>query len=85
MKTRPMSDRIFVRRDDPESHVGLLIIPQQSQALPLVGTVTGIGPDVSVVSVGDRVLFEKWTGETHEIDGEDVMVFEEADMLAVVS
>ena len=94
MKFRPLYDRILIKRIDAEQKtVGGLIIPDTAKEKPQRATVMAIGSgrvqeDGSTrplsVSVGDEVLFGKYTGDEIKIDGEEHIILRESDVLAVI-
>jgi chaperonin GroES len=94
MTFRPLQDRVVVRRADPEQKTeGGIFIPDTAQEKPMEGTVVAVGPgarseDGKVhpldVEVGDRVLFSKWSGSEIKIDGEELIIIKEADVIGVV-
>jgi chaperonin GroES len=94
MRMRPLQDRVLVRRVEPEakSHGGI-IIPDTAQEKPMEGEVAAVGPGIRDadgvihaldVKAGDRVLFAKWSGMEIKLDGEDLMVMKETDILGVI-
>ena len=93
MKVRPLHDRLVVRRiEAKETAKGGIIIPDTAKEKPIEGEVVAVGngkvlEDGSVkkldVKVGDRVLFGKYTGTDIKIEGEDVLILREEDVLAV--
>lgn len=94
MKFRPLHDRVVVRRIDAEGKTkGGIIIPDTAQEKPQEGEVVAAGPGrhdeqgrlVPLdVKVGDRVLFGKWSGTEVKIDGEDLLIVKESDIMGVV-
>lgn len=94
MKFRPLHDRILVRRVDEEAKTtGGIIIPDTAKEKPIQGEIIAAGPgsrDQSGklvpldVKVGDRVLFGKWSGTEVRINGEDLIIMKESDVLGVV-
>ncbi len=94
MNFRPLHDRVLVRRVAQEAATkGGIIIPDTAQEKPVEGEIIAIGPgargdDGKVqpldVKTGDRVLFGKWTGTEIKIDGEDLIIMKEADVMGVV-
>jgi chaperonin GroES len=94
MSFRPLHDRVVVRRvDSEEKTAGGIIIPDTAQEKPSEGEVVSVGPgarteDGSVVpmdvSAGDRVLFGKWSGTEVTIDGEELLIMKETDIMGVV-
>ena len=94
MKFRPLHDRVLVRRVEQEAKTtGGIIIPDTAQEKPMEGEVIAVGPgargeDGKVhpldVNPGDRVLFGKWSGTEIKIDGEELMIMKEADIMGFV-
>ena len=94
MKFRPLHDRVVVRRiQADEKTAGGIIIPDSVKEKPQEGEVIAVGPggrDESGkltpidVKKGDRVLFGKWSGTEVKIDGEDLMIMKESDIMGVV-
>jgi len=94
MKFRPMHDRVLVRRIDAEERTkGGIIIPDTAKEKPQEGEVIAIGSGVRDdtgklvpmdLEVGDRVLFGKWSGTEVQIDGEDLLIMKESDILGVI-
>ncbi len=94
MKFRPLHDRVVVRRlDEDQKTAGGIIIPDSAQEKPQEGEVVAVGPgargdDGKVhaldVKKGDRVLFGKWSGNEVRIDGEELMIMKESDIMAVL-
>ena len=94
MKFRPLHDRIVVRRTEEETKTaGGIIIPDTAQEKPIQGEVIAIGPGARDeagklipidVKVGDKVLFGKWSGTEVKIDGKDVLIMKESDVLGVI-
>ena len=94
MNFHPLHDRIVLRRiTPPEKTVGGIIIPDTAQEKPAEGEVIAVGPGARDdqgriialdVKVGDRVLFGKWSGTEVKIDGEDLLVMKESDLLGVL-
>ena len=95
MKFRPLQDRVLVRRiEEEEKTRGGIIIPDTAKEKPMEGEVLAAGPGVRGedgklhpldVKVGDRVLFGKWSGTEIKIDGEDLVVMKESDIMGVVA
>ena len=95
MKFRPLHDRVLVRRVEPEAKTtGGIIIPDTAQEKPMEGEVVAAGPgarddDGKVhpldVKTGDRVLFGKWSGTEIKIDGEELMIMKESDVMGIVA
>ena len=94
MKFRPLQDRVLLRRLDEESKTtGGIIIPDTAQEKPMEGEVIAAGPGARGedgvlhpldVKVGDRVLFGKWAGTEVKIDGDDLIIMKESDILGVI-
>ena len=94
MKFRPLHDRVLVRRvDQDEKTAGGIILPDSVQEKPSEGVIVAAGTgikneDGSVVPLdvqaGDRVLFGKWSGNEVSVDGEDLIIMKEADILGVI-
>jgi chaperonin GroES len=94
MAFRPLHDRVVVRRVDAEERsAGGIIIPDTAKEKPGQGEVVAVGPGARddagtliapVVKVGDRVLFGKWSGTEVKIDGEDLLIMKESDILGVI-
>ena len=94
MHFRPLNDRVLVRRITADERTsGGIIIPETVQEKPHEGEVIAVGPGArnergelvpSEVKKGDRVLFAKWSGTEVKIDGEDLVILKESDILGVV-
>ncbi|HUL05048.1 MAG TPA: co-chaperone GroES [Candidatus Acidoferrum sp.] len=94
MKFRPLHDRVLVRRVEQEEKTsGGIIIPDTAKEKPMEGEVIAVGPggrDESGklipidVKTGDRVLFGKWSGTEVKIDGEDLLIMKESDIMGVL-
>lgn len=94
MKLRPLQDRVLIRPIERESTTpGGIIIPDTAKEKPMEGEVLAAGPGARDergtlhaldVRVGDRVLFGKWSGSEVKLDGEELMILKEADILGVV-
>ena len=94
MKLRPLHDRVLVRRVEQEAKTtGGIIIPDTAQEKPMEGDVIAVGPgargeDGKVrpldVKAGDRVLFGKWSGTEVKIDGEELMIMKESDVMGII-
>jgi chaperonin GroES len=94
MKLRPLQDRVLVRRVEPEvKTAGGIFIPDMAQEKPTEGEVVAVGPGMRDeegkvhpldVQSGDRVLFGKWSGTEVKLDGEDLMIMKEADIMGVL-
>jgi chaperonin GroES len=94
MSFRPLHDRVVVRRvDSDEKSAGGIIIPDTAQEKPSEGEIVAVGTgaraeDGSVtpmdVKAGDRVLFGKWSGTEVTIDGEELLIMKESDIMGVI-
>jgi chaperonin GroES len=89
MKLRPLQDRVLLRRVEPEAKTaGGIFIPDTVQEKPMEGEVVAIGADGKLhpldVKSGDRVLFGKWSGTEVKLEGEDLMIMKESDIMGVV-
>ena len=94
MKFRPLHDRVVVRRiEGDERTAGGIIIPDTAKEKPQEGEVIAVGPcarDESGkivaldVKTGDRILFGKWSGTEVKIDGEELLIMKESDIMGVV-
>ena len=95
MTFRPLQDRVLIRRIEEEERTkGGIIVPDTAREKPMEGEVIAAGPgargdDGKVhpldVKIGDRVLFGKWSGTEIKIDGEDLVVMKESDIMGVVA
>ena len=94
MKFRPLHDRVVVERIDAEAKsAGGIIIPDTAQEKPSQGEIIAVGPGgrdeagklIPIdLNVGDRVLFGKWSGTEIKLDGEDLMIMKESDIMGVI-
>ena len=94
MKFRPLQDRVLIRRvEEEEKTAGGIIIPDTAKEKPMEGEVVAAGPGARAedgairpldVKAGDRVLFGKWSGTEIKIDGEDLMIMKESDLLGII-
>ncbi|ARO34050.1 MULTISPECIES: co-chaperone GroES [Rhizobium] len=94
MSFRPLHDRILVRRVDSEEKTkGGIIIPDTAKEKPQEGEVIAVGPGARNdagqiqaldVKVGDRILFGKWSGTEIKIDGEDLLIMKESDVMGII-
>jgi len=94
MKFRPLHDRIVVKRVDAEERTkGGIIIPDTAKEKPQEGEVIAVGPGARDesgkvmpldVKVGDRILFGKWSGTDIKLDGEDLLIMKESDVMGVI-
>ncbi len=95
LKFRPLHDRVVVRRVESEQKTaGGIIIPDTAKEKPQEGEILAVGPGgrdesgklVALdVKVGDRVLFGKWSGTEVKLNGEDLLIMKEADIMGVMS
>ena len=94
MKFRPLHDRVVIRRIEGEDKTkGGILIPDTVKEKPQEGEVVAVGPGARdesgklialEVKAGDRVLFGKWSGSEVKIDGEDLLIMKETDILGVI-
>ena len=94
MKFRPLHDRVVIRRIDGEDKTkGGILIPDTVKEKPQEGEVVAVGPGATdesgklvalEVKAGDRVLFGKWSGAEVKIDGQDLLIMKESDILGVI-
>ena len=94
MKFRPLHDRVVVRRVEEETKTaGGIIIPDTAKEKPMQGEVIAVGPGARDesgrvvppdVKKGDRVLFGKWSGTEVKIDGQDLLIMKESDVMGIV-
>jgi len=95
MKFRPLHDRVVVRRVENETKTsGGIIIPDTAAEKPQQGEILAVGPGsrddsgkltALDVKVGDRVLFGKWSGTEVKIDGKDLLIMKESDIMGVLA
>ena len=95
MKFRPLHDRVVIRRVEADvKSKGGVIIPDTAKEKPQEGEVIAVGPgsrDESGklvpldVKAGDRILFGKWSGTEVKIDGEDLLIMKESDIMGVIA
>ncbi len=94
MKFRPLHDRVLVKRVEEESKTkGGIIIPDTAKEKPMQGEVLAVGPGARDergelvpldVKPGDRILFGKWSGTEVRMDGEELLIMKESDVMGVV-
>jgi len=94
MAFRPLGDRVLIKRvDEEEKTKGGIIIPDTAKEKPQEGKVISVGPGARDengklqpldVKKGDRILFGKWSGSEVKIDGEDLLIMKQADVLGVL-
>ncbi len=95
MKFRPLHDRVVVKRlEGEEKTKGGIIIPDTAKEKPQEGQIIAVGPGARDetgklvpldVKAGDRILFGKWSGTEVKIDGQDLLIMKESDILGVVA
>ena len=95
MKSRPLHDRVLVERiDEDEKTAGGIIIPDTAKEKPSEGKVVAVGSgtkaeDGSVtpldVKSGDKILFGKWSGTEVTVDGKELLIMKESDVLGIIS
>ena len=94
MKFRPLHDRVVVRRIEEDTKTaGGIIIPDTAKEKPMQGEIVSAGPGARDesgkivpldVKKGDRILFGKWSGTEVKIDGEDLLIMKESDILGII-
>jgi chaperonin GroES len=94
MKFRPLHDRVLVRRSaEEERTAGGIIIPDTAQEKPMEGEIVSVGPGARnekseliapEVKAGDRVLFGKYAGTDVTINGEDLVIIKESDVMGII-
>jgi len=94
MKIRPLGDRVLIKRvAEEEKTKGGIIIPDTAKEKPMEGDVVAVGPGARddkgalvplSVRTGDRILFGKWSGTEIKLDGEDLLIMGESDVMGVV-
>ena len=94
MSFRPLHDRVVVRRlDSEEKTKGGIIIPDTAKEKPSEGVIVSVGPGARDedgkyiapdVKAGDRVLFGKWSGTEVKVDGEDLLIMKESDIMGII-
>jgi chaperonin GroES len=95
MEFRPLHDRVLIRRvESEEKTVGGIIIPDTAKEKPMEGEVISAGPGARGedgklqpmdVRAGDRVLFGKWSGTEVKLDGEELIIMKESDIMGVIA
>ena len=95
MKFRPLGDRVLVKRVEEETKTkGGIIIPDTAKEKPQEGEVVAVGPgarndkgDVVALDLkaGDKILFGKWSGTEVKVNGEDLLIMKESDILGVIA
>jgi chaperonin GroES len=94
MKFRPLHDRVLIKRvDSEEKTAGGIIIPDAAKEKPMEGEVVAAGPGARgedgkiqpmEVKAGDRVLFGKWSGTEVKLDGDEMIIMKESDIMGVI-
>jgi chaperonin GroES len=94
MKLRPLHDRVLVRRSDEEERTASgIIIPDTAKEKPMEGEILAVGTGSRNekgeivpldVGVGDRVLFGKWSGTEVKVDGEELLIMKETDIMGII-
>ena len=94
MKFRPLHDRVVVRRlDSEEKSKGGIIIPDSAKEKPSEGEIVSVGPGARDeagklvpldVKAGDRILFGKWSGTEVKLDGKDLLIMKESDIMGII-
>ncbi len=94
MKIRPLHDRVLVRRiEQDQKTAGGIIIPDTAQEKPQEGEVVAAGPGARAedgkltpldVKAGDRIMFGKWSGSEVKVDGEELLIMKESDIMGVI-
>lgn len=94
MKFKPLHDRVLVRRiEEDQKTSGGIIIPDTAKEKPMQGEILAVGSGARTesgqivaldVKVGDRVLFGKWSGTEVKIDGEELLIMKESDIMGVI-
>ncbi|MFL5283026.1 MAG: co-chaperone GroES [Rhodopila sp.] len=94
MKFQPLHDRVVIRRVRAEEKTsGGIIIPDTAQEKPMEGEVVAVGPGARdaqgliaalEVKAGDRILFGKWSGSEVKLDGEELLIMKESDIMGII-
>ncbi len=94
MGFRPLHDRVVIRRvEAEEKSAGGIIIPDTAKEKPMEGEIVAVGPGARGddgklqpldVKAGDRVLFGKWSGTEVKLDGEDLIIMKESDVMGII-
>jgi chaperonin GroES len=94
MKFRPLHDRVLVKRIEQEEKTsGGIIIPDTAKEKPMEGEIIAVGPGARKedgeiapldVKAGDRILFGKWSGTEVKIEGEELLIMKESDVLGII-
>lgn len=92
-KIKPLGDKILVKREEPKTTKGGILLPESAQQKPKMGKVVAVGPGIvnskglvsaPEVKVGDQVLFSSYGGNEYKWDGDDILILSENDILAIV-
>ena len=87
MKVQPLDDRVLIKPIEEEQTSGTIIIPDVAKEKPRIGEVLAVGTDEDLqehIKEKDRVLFAKYGGEEIKVDGEDLIIIQRSDILAIV-
>ena len=94
MKFRPLHDRVVIRRVDEAGRTkGGIIIPDTAKEKPMEGEIVAVGPGARDekgtlvpldVKKGDRILFGKWSGTEIKLDGDDLLIMKESDIMGII-
>ena len=94
MKLRPLQDRVLIRRVEPETKsAGGIFIPDTAQEKPMEGEIVAVGAGARDesgkivpldVKAGDRVLFGKWSGTEVKLDGVELLIMKESDIMGII-
>ena len=94
MKFRPLQDRVLIRRIEAEAKTsGGIIIPDTAKEKPMEGEIIAVGPGARDekgtlvpldVKKGDRILFGKWSGTEIKLDGDDLLIMKESDIMGII-
>ena len=94
MKFRPLHDRVLIRRiDEADKTKGGIIIPDTAKEKPMEGEIVAVGPGARDdkgtlvpldVKKGDRILFGKWSGTEIKLDGQDLLIMKESDIMGII-
>ena len=94
MKIRPLQDRLIIKRVAEENKTkGGIIIPDTAKEKPMEGEIVAVGPGARDekgtlvpldVKKGDRILFGKWSGTEIKLDGEDLLIMKESDIMGII-
>lgn len=95
MKFKPLHDRVLVKREEQDSKTaGGIIIPDTAQEKPMEGKVIAVGSGTKSedgkvtpldVKAGDKILFGKWSGNEVTIDGDELIIMKESDILGIIT